>query len=504
MKPVKEQQRRLAFRAAIVLALIVGAALRLQQIGQGLPFVYPPDEPTNYNIIQKMLAEGTANPHFFRYPSLLFYVNIPVQHLISLLHGSLPAVEKLTLGTAIAPLPQALLAARAVTLVFGLALILMGALVPRLLRTGPVAGIIYAFLVALDPLLIRHSIVVTPDVPAAALAMAGVLASGAIIGNPRLRTYALAGLFIGLAAATKYNAGAVAVAALAAHLISAGPAPDRAGPLLLAALVSCAALFGASPFLLLDMHEAVRGFLFELRHYRTGHPGFEGNTLATNVHWLVRQTGLAGLLALGVPANRHWRRLVPATMFIAVYFSLISAQQVRFERNLLPLLPPVFLLIAVGAEAIGRRLFARPDLAGMAALLLAAGAYWGPMSQTLSAARSYRHDPLAPARQWLLAHVPPESRLALDAYAPHLGPGRRKIMVSGLLLRQKPGWFGAADFVVLSAQGSGRFLGKDSDRTFPVETALFETLARRACTRMIFPPPPARTQLWLFQMKCPP
>jgi hypothetical protein len=52
-------------------------------------------------------------------------------------------------------------------------------------------------------------------------------------------------------------------------------------------------------------------------------------------------------------------RLIPIAVFAAAYFALLSIQVVRFERNLMPLVPALIVLIGMGFESIRLLLFRR-------------------------------------------------------------------------------------------------------------------------------------------------
>ena len=74
---MKASTRALTFCAV----LMIGIALRGYTLGYDLPYIYHPDEPVNVDITQQVFKSGDLNPHFFVYPSLLYYVNDAAYHI---------------------------------------------------------------------------------------------------------------------------------------------------------------------------------------------------------------------------------------------------------------------------------------------------------------------------------------------------------------------------------------------------------------------------------------
>ena len=56
------QRRRSS--AALIACGGMAAALRVPSLRWGLPYLFHPDEPTNFSIVQRMLKQHDLNPHF--------------------------------------------------------------------------------------------------------------------------------------------------------------------------------------------------------------------------------------------------------------------------------------------------------------------------------------------------------------------------------------------------------------------------------------------------------
>jgi hypothetical protein len=69
--------------------LLLALVLRLVGLTADLPYMHHPDEPVNLRVLDAMVSHGDANPHFFNYPSLFFYLHAAF-HLDGPLLGWIP------------------------------------------------------------------------------------------------------------------------------------------------------------------------------------------------------------------------------------------------------------------------------------------------------------------------------------------------------------------------------------------------------------------------------
>src|SRR5438128_805004 len=65
------------FWTACVVIFLLSFSIRLLGVSYGLPFINHPDEPINLHTVQEMVRNHSWNPHFFDYPSLMFYIQLP-------------------------------------------------------------------------------------------------------------------------------------------------------------------------------------------------------------------------------------------------------------------------------------------------------------------------------------------------------------------------------------------------------------------------------------------
>ncbi|MBD0275428.1 MAG: glycosyltransferase family 39 protein, partial [Acetobacteraceae bacterium] len=215
-------------------------------------------------------------------------------------------------------------------------------------RASP-AGLAAALLYALAPLAVQHGHFATVDVPAV-FWISGALFFAARHGEKGGRSLFWAGLWAGLAAATKYNAGLVLLAGAAAGWIKPA-ARGRAAtfvPLLggaaLGFVIGC-------PGALINPEGLWQGIQMEAAHVRGGHGLVFVNTppgliyhLVFNLRW-----GLGAPLLLlavaGIVAALLRRRPGDLVLlaFAVPYYLLIGLAEVKFARYTLPLFPPLLL-----------------------------------------------------------------------------------------------------------------------------------------------------------------
>ncbi len=479
--------------------IVFATYLRVSYVTYGLPYVYNGDELINFRIIQSLLVRRSLDPQFFSYPSLLFYLNLPVQMLLKNISGEIMPVVSQSMGNGYAPQPVALLLARLVTFAFGIGTVVASWRLAKAINLGPVYAFLAAIMVSATPLLVLHSSYVTPDIIASFFATTALAASIAVAHRMEWQNYVLAGILAGLAAATKYNAGLVVLAIPVAHLT--GHRFHRFVPMM--ALTAAFAILGlllASPYLVLSPGPALDGFLYELRHYATGHAGAQGDTLKTNILWVFRETGWTWLFLSGLALARdRWRTLAPVAAFAIIYFVLLSVQVVRFDRNLLPMLPAIFVLLAAGAQILANRLRLRTLGTVLAAGLFLVVAITGPIVTTTQRLERYVRDPRADLRQWLESYTNDGRKIAVDAYSPYLkGAPGTQITGKFLVLALPVNELLDMDYVVVRKVGLGRLL----DTGESPYMATFRTLSEAACETGQYPAPPARAQWTVFKLKC--
>ncbi|HEX5502198.1 MAG TPA: phospholipid carrier-dependent glycosyltransferase [Thermomicrobiales bacterium] len=395
--------------AALAAVALAGAALRFHGLGFALPYVPHPDEPAVVNIAQRMLVTGDLDPHRFTYPSLY----IELQAAVYALHlgwgftqglyrsvGDLPATtDRITTAPGIFLWGRALTA----TLATGAILLTYGA--GRRLY-GPRVGLIAALLLAFAPATIADAHLITVDVPAAAFTALAFYWIVALYRAPltpggvhRWWPIARAGIGVGLAAATKYNAALIVVPLGLVPLLRGARAPWRVW--LGGALAAGATFLAVTPYALPELPTFLNDTAAVIVHYE-----FQGHGQFTGAHnWRYyaavlwhggRWTSALALGGLVVMALRHRRADLLALPFPLLYYGALAALKVNFTRNLLPLDPFLALAGAVG-------LLAAAD--GVSRQSSVVSRQWG-RRQAADGRRQFaflaRHLPLITHRSWLI------------------------------------------------------------------------------------------------------
>lgn len=415
-----------ARREWLALAAILAAALflRLRGIAVCLPRIYHPDEPKLVEVASG-LSLGDLNPHFFHYPGGFFYA-------LRLLWAFLGAERD--------DPASMVLSGRALVAVLG-ALTVFGVwLLGRRVSRG--AGLMGAAVLALLPLHVGESRLVTVDVPLTCAVVFSLYFAGRLAQEGGWRNLVWAALLAGVAAAIKYN-GALALVGV---VVGALYQPDKKKlPAMLPAAVALAAAsyLLLSPYTLLDWRGFWEGITFDRTHMATGDlgiPGGNGWLRAVNYGLLPAFLWLGLILAMvgGIRIVKgRLRALLPALVFAVVFFALLGSWKAYYLRYVDPLLPALALLIGAGATWLmpGR---SKGRLANVGLLLCAVGLIvwygYAAVSAPLPArAESARWQ----AEQWLLANAG-GAAVAGDMYTP-----AQDLIVPNVWVRlrgQRPGY----------------------------------------------------------------
>ena len=479
---------RIGTLALLIAIVIVALVLHFVGLGWGRPFVYHPDEGVVARPAMDMVRTGSWNPNLFVYPSGLIYVE---RFIIAFLHQIDPTVSlatDTTGGYAGLPLrggsnalPEQFpyfYAGRAFVAVVGALMALPTYLAARSVSNA-VGGIAAAVAIAVAPLAVTNSHYLTTDVPTAALAVLTLWLSLRGLTGGR-RWLLAAGFAAGLAASTKYNGGLVVIVPLTVLLTSCPPRQLLRRPTLTTAglivLASVAGFVLLTPAVVFDAsHVWTGGILFQFQQYSGGHPGAEGSDNAIyflRVLWGGLGPGLSILAALGllISVVQHRRGDLAVLSFVIAYYVLISLPPVRFDRNLLPLMP--FLAVLAG-RAVGwlvdflpahlRQITIHlgqiPSIAVGLAVIAAAAT--PSFSVAVASDRLLREpDTRTIALAWIEANIPQGATIAREEFTPQIPNSAYRVGFVGYLLANKPlEWYRSAGFeyVVMSSYQFGRY-----------------------------------------------
>jgi 4-amino-4-deoxy-L-arabinose transferase-like glycosyltransferase len=476
---------------ALVAIVVFGFALRAWGLGFALPYVQHPDEARNLNVVLRMFREADANPRFFHYPSLFFYLNLlPAAAYFTIgdwfgLVGPSIASESATvlvMGVGFTHFPGMFLASRWLTLLLGTGSIVLAYLLAKRVLDGIFAPLLATAFVSLSPLLVAQSRFATPDMLATFFGLVAALAATRILERGRLADYLLAGAAVGVAASCKYNLALLGSGVVTAHLLRAGLATRPLRNLLVTPAAAVLGFVAASPFVLFDSHRFFSHLRHQATHYTTGHLGMEGAAPLYYALSLLEHEGLVFPLALAAAVLAVLRRSKPLLLLVglvAPYLFFVGSIQVRNERTLLPVIPLLFVLAAdtlrwFFARERGIALARRPIVKFMVS---AAVVVW-PLSVSIyETARATSPDSRQTARRWIVKNVPRRARVAVDAYSVYVDPRRYKVQgFYSIAASPARGLDRRFDYLVLSHAFRDRYL-MDSER-FATQLGRYERRLR--------------------------
>lgn len=397
---------RVAAATSATAVLLLAVMLRIYGLRWGLPnalhdYSYHPDE---FLLIgSAMMVLQSFLPRFYNYPSLYIFL-AALAVLIGAGYGAASTGA------------QIYLAARIATVVMAVGAVGLTLWAGRILFDCS-TGIIAALMLAIAPLHVQHSHFATVDVPSTLFIAAALGYSALVLRRGTVQVYALAGVMVGLAAGTKYNAGLVVLSPIAAHFLrrSASIGPRRHMKLLALVGAALAAFVISTPGVLLEWNQFAHGLTYELRHSAQGHglvfAGTGSGLVYTFASSLWYGLGPAVALLFGAAAAygvvRRDRGVMVVLAFVVPYYLMISLSQVRFARYALPMYPAIALVCAWMlhdryAKLTQRRFVTMKVLwvlVGVVAMIVTLG-------YTLLVDRQFAGpDPRDAAAKWVFTHI---------------------------------------------------------------------------------------------------
>ncbi|MGI8864840.1 MAG: ArnT family glycosyltransferase [Solirubrobacteraceae bacterium] len=406
-------------RPALVILLVSTFLLRLWGIKQGLPYSYNVDEATHFVPRAVAFFSHDLNPHYFLNPPAYSYL---LHIVFELWFGGSDAVTR-----AYATHPtEVYVVARVVAAVLGTAAVALTYLAGARFFNRTVA-LLAAAIFGFSFLPIFYSHLALNDVPTLAPVALSLYGIAGVMRRGRWRDYVVAGLGIGLAAATKYTGG-ITLLCLAAAFVCDGAGVGlwlAARRLAVALVIALAAFLVANPYSVLDFSSFQYGVSSQSSLAAGQDPIKLGTVPGSGIgYYLWTFTWGFGwgpsLAALGGSVLLLLRRglamalvLLPAPI---VFIIFMGSQQRFFGRWLMPIFPLVAILGAYGAVELARWLIrARRVPVALAGALVAALL----LTQSLVAVIHddsvlSRPDTRNLARQWMVGHVPAGAKVVIE------------------------------------------------------------------------------------------
>lgn len=475
-EPLTEDLSARSAGVLVVLAVVLGAALRVNGIDFGLPHPYHPDEFRKINTLAKMLARGDLDPEkYFLHPPLLLYSSYFIARMIALF-SELPPRATETL----------LLAGRAVSCIAGTATIALVYLLGRDLWTRR-AGVLGAFVLAVLPLHVTCSRYMKEDVLCTAFLVAATWLLVRYHRSGRARDLFGAAVCVGASIASKYT-GLVALGPLVAMpLLQLRGVGWRGrargiGEVILVVGVAVVVFFTLAPYSWWRFDRFIGGLSAESAHAAAGHHGVRilpwpnlwmfhlSRSLLPGVGAMPLFLSVAAAGALLV--RRRIPELLPlltAALFYGVAELSPTKPFPQPERYVIPCVPYLALLVGWALTCVR---VPRAQVAATALILAF------PLYRTLALARDIRPDTRQLTRIWMTEQLPRGSKVLTSGgsvYLPRFRAGLFKIVPHGKVVAK-----GAELIPALRASGYRYLLVARFDSPYLREVFDEEDLKREA------------------------
>ncbi len=431
---------------------ILGAGLLLRLVGffNGFPEVYVTDEFRFIGIATKILSNRDLNPHWFGHPGgfiiyllCLFVVLICGCHFITLL------IQGQTggWGEYIATYGKNPDFNPAVFLVAGKLMIILFALISiyLLYRIGkkyfhPIVGLIASAVLALAPLHIDHSQKVRTDVATTMWVLFAIYYLLKYIDHNQRKLLLISAFCGGLSVATKYTSGLILFPIIAIAWrcntsclrsdINNSELPKRSSVIVQVLLFFFLGFFIFSPFVVIDHSSAIKDMIVEARSV---HVGAESEGILANYLWYLREAfnrGIGNVLIeimafIGMFAMLKRSRISNYVfiLFPLLFFLIVGAGRLRWERWMIPVLPFEALFFGYGVYFLSQKvkIFGRKNILLAILVLYTAFAFgWVIKRDFHDARKRSRPDNRTLARDWVLDNIPAGKSIAYEIYGPHL------------------------------------------------------------------------------------
>jgi 4-amino-4-deoxy-L-arabinose transferase-like glycosyltransferase len=412
----------------VLLVLVIALSFILRAWGSnfGLPAYsrYHPDEHALVERAAAILWTGDWNLHRFNYPPLYAYIQA-VAYAVYYLYGVTQALWRYVPTFVV---PNYYQIGRLLTATFGSLSVVVVYLIGRQIRSRRL-GLLASALLGANFLHIVHSHYATFDISLGFWVSLTLLFSLLVADRESAKWYLMAGLCAGFAGSTKYNGAVVIVIPLLAHVLVTpwGEWGWLNGRLTLVLGAFLLGLFAGNPFALSNLPQFLNDLSTVLHHYGTEHPGFEGESnwrwyatvFLTSADALWITSGIAGLCLL---FWRDWKKGLLIVTFPVLYYAMVSGFTVRFERNMVPLLP----FLAIGGawliDSLAQWMTKRFRFQAVHYHVLAALGTIFVLAVPLAASIAFDNalsqiDHRELAGQWVETNITEGSKIAIEHYA---------------------------------------------------------------------------------------
>ena len=430
----------------LYLVIVIGFILRVIGVEFGKPFRYHPDEMKlvwqaghllDYHSWSKeTLFLIGVYPPFFTY---VLAIAFALYRLLMVIIGQFPSIAAIKEIYYVYPF-QFHLIGRWISILAGTATIPLLYWVGKKLY-GKLTGLLSAAFLAVIFFHVRTSHFATVDVFVTFLTMVSFAFSVAILEKNDVKYYIGAGVFAGLAAATKFNAGIVVLPLIISHFFSyfSNSTVDWKTfflKIVIAGVVTLAVFLIACPMPLLDFKEFWGGIVGTVRFesigklgsggsfwsYFTGDqsPGygfFHFNTLPKGLGWPIVLLFCIGTIILLI---RHKKQDFVILVFPIVLYLLVGRLNYKALRHLMMAIP-FFLIISAETLRILTHKFDKRAGLPIAIILFGIGIVIPQIQKSLSYDLAMQEtDTRTIAKDWIESNIPAGAKIGVDEFSPPL------------------------------------------------------------------------------------
>ncbi len=343
------------FTSIIILVIFFAFVIRYFQLNIGLPYLYFWDEPLTASNALQIMKTGDYNPHFFKYGSLMIYLNLLVDQLYRIylsFTGNLSSLANIRIAADTGwhwtiSHPNFYFWNRLLTATMGTATVFITYLISKTI-CNRWTGIISALFLSVLSIHIVHSGFVTMDAPVALFVSLAALFSILFIDQKKIIYFIFSLICVGFATATKYNSGLAILLPIASltWMSYRDKIPRQKFYWLAIPCLPTVTFFLIMPYAILDFPTFIKDILHQITYYKTtGHPGATispgWDYFAFQIREFYQNIGLTGtiLFAIGLAGTISRPILLLIILFPVIYLLFMSDMTVNFHRNFIQVYP---------------------------------------------------------------------------------------------------------------------------------------------------------------------
>jgi len=385
----------------IFIILFLAFLVRVWGINFGVPDLRPhTDESLIVSKSEEILKTGDLNPHFFSYPSLIFYLEVFLLAIVKPI-----SIFLMKLGVPLSSYwADAYFLGRLIIAIFGAASVWLVYRIGDKLFSRKVA-LVSAFFFSFSFAHIQSSHYLKADVPMFFLGLVSFYFSLKILEEQTYKNYLLSGLFAGLATSTQYTGFVFFIPLITSHLVSFRKFTFQilikrffTKKLMMAILVGILAFFIITPYALFSPSEFRDGVVFSTQGSVHG-PTMSAKNNISSWLWYPEYLFYSGfsfplfvafLVGFLFFLKKIDRKRVILLVFFLSYCLLIGINSYRSDRLSIPLLLPLTLFagfcVVRLAKIVTERIFRKRYFFGSVILGLSL------LASSLAVFRSFSFD----------------------------------------------------------------------------------------------------------------